>query len=224
MCDENSVIFKGKKDRIVVVLDGSLDFEKLKTVFRDKISNAKKFLGYSDTSISFQGRELTENEENQLLEIISEESGLRISFVSTEDDINKKNVILKKEETKNIEKSEEKIEFSVLENLTKYHKGSLRSGQSLKYSGSVVIIGDVNPGGEIIAEGNVTVLGNLKGLVHAGCTGNKECFVTAFNFEPTQLRIADIITYIPKEMSGKNNRKPSHAYIENGQIYIEPLL
>ncbi|MFZ3170568.1 MAG: septum site-determining protein MinC [Carboxydocellales bacterium] len=76
-------------------------------------------------------------------------------------------------------------------------KRTLRSGQSIHYHGNVVVLGDVNPGAEIVAGGNIIVMGSLRGVVHAGATGAKDAEVTAFRLLPTQLRIADQITRAP---------------------------
>jgi len=86
-----------------------------------------------------------------------------------------------------------------------------------------VVLGDANPGSEIIASGNIIVMGALKGLVHAGCTGDVYSYVCALRLAPTQLRICDIITYIPEEKKNKNKNTPSYAYIQEGVIYIAPL-
>ena len=67
---------------------------------------------------------------------------------------------------------------------------TLRSGFSLQHSGHVVVIGDVNPGAEIIAGGDVIVWGRLRGMVHAGAEGNEDAVVCALDLSPTQLRIA----------------------------------
>ncbi len=210
---DNSVVFKGKKSGIVIILDDAIPFSELKDNFRKKVIQAKSFFGSSKATISFQGRELSFNEEKELLSIISCESGLNIAFLDAGFDNKPSDTI-------------ELEYFNPLENQTLYHKGSLRSGQSIIYSGSVVVIGDVNPGGEIIAEGNITILGSLKGLAHAGCSGNKECFISAFVMRPTQLRIGNIITYIPKELAKKSKAAfdPCVAYIKDSQIYIAPLL
>lgn len=227
MISENYVVFKGKKNGIVILLDENIPFLQLKDIFKGKVLDAKNFFGVGKTSISFKGRVLSEKEETELLNIIKTESDLNISFVDEE-------LVIMPAATNVINFEELPKEKNVLpndvftstDNVTHYHKGSLRSGQSIRYPGSVVVIGDVNPGGEVIAEGNVIILGTLKGLVHAGCSGNNECFVSSFNLMPTQLRIADIITYIPNEMKVKSKIKfkPSYAYIEEGQIYIAPLI
>lgn len=68
---------------------------------------------------------------------------------------------------------------------------TLRSGTRIDFAGHVVVLGDVNPGAEIVAEGNIIVWGRLRGMVHAGAKGNREAVICALDFSPMQLRIAD---------------------------------
>ena len=74
---------------------------------------------------------------------------------------------------------------------------TLRSGQVVRYPGSVVIMGDVNAGAEIIAEGDVVVWGSLRGMVHAGASGDEAATVCALHLAPTQLRLAGHIARSP---------------------------
>lgn len=96
---------------------------------------------------------------------------------------------------------------------------TVRSGQVLRHSGHITLIGDVNPGGELIAGGSVVVWGRLRGFVHAGALGNPEALVCAVELYPTQLRIADQIAITPK---GLSPHIPEVARIEGGQIIVEP--
>jgi septum site-determining protein MinC len=95
---------------------------------------------------------------------------------------------------------------------------TLRSGHSLRHPGHVTVLGDVNPGAEIIAGGNVIVWGHLRGVVHAGATGNKDAMVCALDLSPTQLRIADQIAVSPAR---RGRPKPEIARIRNGQLTAE---
>lgn len=95
---------------------------------------------------------------------------------------------------------------------------TLRSGHSLRHPGHVTVLGDVNPGAEIIAGGNVIVWGRLRGVVHAGATGNKDAMVCALDLSPTQLRIADQIAVSPAR---RGRPKPEIARIRNGQLTAE---
>jgi septum site-determining protein MinC len=98
-------------------------------------------------------------------------------------------------------------------------KRTLRSGHSVRHPGHVVIIGDVNPGAEIIAGGHIVVWGRLRGVVHAGAAGDESASVCALDLAPTQLRIAGQITVSPSR-SGKP--KPERAFIRDDQLVAEP--
>jgi septum site-determining protein MinC len=73
------------------------------------------------------------------------------------------------------------------------YRGYLRSGNRLRRQEHVLVIGDVNPGAEVISDGDVLVWGRLRGIVHAGASGNVRAIVAALDMEPTQLRIADVM-------------------------------
>ena len=95
---------------------------------------------------------------------------------------------------------------------------TLRSGYSIQNKGHVVVIGDVNPGAEIIAGGNVIVWGRLRGMVHAGAEGNEKAVVCALDLSPTQLRIAGQIATTPQQ---KGKPQPEVAYLQEGQVVAE---
>jgi len=102
-------------------------------------------------------------------------------------------------------------------------KKTLRSGQSINFDGNVVILGDVNPGGEVIASGNIIIMGSLRGIAHAGATGDETAIVTAFKLKPTQLRIANYITRSPDGDAGDGGEPecPEIAKIKDGIVVIE---
>lgn len=97
---------------------------------------------------------------------------------------------------------------------------TLRSGQTLRHPGSVVVIGDVNPGAEIVAGGDIVVWGKLRGTVHAGALGHEESVVCALDLAPTQLRIGGRITRSPDDRRRKP--RPEIARVRDGQIIAEP--
>ena len=83
---------------------------------------------------------------------------------------------------------------------TKFVQNSIRSGQKEEYAGSIVICGDVNPGAEVIAGGNIMVLGTLRGVAHAGANGNKKAIISANCIEVTQVRIANLVKEVAEKM------------------------
>lgn len=106
------------------------------------------------------------------------------------------------------------------EGKTKFIKTTVRSGQVVEFDGNVVVLGDVNPGGIIAAKGNIVVLGTLKGIAKAGVDGNREAIIAAFSLEPTQLKIAEIMSRRPDEAVEKSDW-PEIAKIQDDMIIIE---
>ena len=92
---------------------------------------------------------------------------------------------------------------------------TLRSGHKVSHPGHIVVLGDVNPGAELIAGGNIIVWGKLLGVAHAGAGGDEEAVVCALDLSPTQLRIADKISVSPPR---KGKPKPEIACLEDGQV------
>ena len=98
-------------------------------------------------------------------------------------------------------------------------KETIRSGQSIYHEGHIVVIGDVNPGAEIIAGGDVIVWGRLRGLVHAGALGDETVVICALDLNPTQLRIAGHIAIPPDER--RRQPSPEQASVRGGQIVAD---
>lgn len=97
---------------------------------------------------------------------------------------------------------------------------TVRSGQLVRHHGAVTVIGDVNPGAEVIAGSNVVVWGRLRGVVHAGAIGDDQALVCALDLAPTQLRIANLAARAPEEAVPSSG--PEVAHIEEGRIVVEP--
>lgn len=97
---------------------------------------------------------------------------------------------------------------------------TVRSGQSVFHEGHVTIVGDVNPGAEVIAAGHVVVWGRLRGLVHAGALGDASAVICALELAPTQLRIATHIAIPPEEQG--TSPVPEMAAVRDEQIVAEP--
>ena len=100
---------------------------------------------------------------------------------------------------------------------------TLRSGTVVRHAGDVILFGDVNPGAEVLAGGDITVLGALKGLAHAGTRGDESAFILGIEFNPTQLRIGPHIS-IPSHRSSRDRRptKAQIAFLRDGEIVTEP--
>jgi septum site-determining protein MinC len=105
---------------------------------------------------------------------------------------------------------------------TLYHKGTVRSGQSLTSRGNIVIIGDVNAGAELVAAGDIVVCGALRGMAHAGAEGDESAKVFALRLEPMQLRISSKVAVAPDERKRRRPSTPEVARLRDGGIATEP--
>jgi septum site-determining protein MinC len=98
---------------------------------------------------------------------------------------------------------------------------TVRSGQVITHPGTIFIIGDINPGAEVVAGGDVIVWGRLRGVVHAGASGNENAIVGALSLTPTQLRIGGQIARAPDDRRPRT--APAEiAHVRDGQIVVEP--
>ena len=225
MTSENSVMFKGTKDGLLILLDPEVDFFVIKSQLESKILEAKKFFKGAQISIGFKGRNLSEQEQNELVKIIGEKSGLNITYIFDE---NNKSITEHLQNDGDLGKEQALDIGGFTEGPTKFYRGTVRSGQCLRYEGNIVVMGDVNPGGMVVAQGNIIVLGILKGIAHAGANGNCSSFIVALQLYPMQLRIAELYTRNPEgdehaEQTLKISQSTEIAYVIDNKMIIEPL-
>ena len=112
-----------------------------------------------------------------------------------------------------LEINEKNLNFSK----TNFHQGTVRSGEYLESPGDLLILGDVNPGAKVSAEGNIIIWGRLLGIAHAGSEGNSKATISALQLRPVQLRIAKKVARGPKE-------KPQLGLAEQARIYAEEII
>ena len=167
-------------------------------------------------------QELTEAEKSEIENIKIDED-----FNEKLDDANK----IEGEEIKDIDfdLDDLRMSFRETEKLpTLYIQRTLRSGQSISSEGNIVIIGDVNPGSEVVAKGDITVWGILGGIAHAGCEGNNYARIRALKMNAIQLRIADTFARRPDSINIPYIQKsdtfiPEEACIRKKQIIIHKI-
>lgn len=166
--------------------------EKLKDIYEDE-----------QLPIRFAGKILRIKEMDEIEELIQKHIPARINFDSPKAlGLHE----IKKSFTMELDSSD-----------TKFHKGSIRSGMKLEYEGSLVILGDVNGGAEVIAADNIVVIGTLRGLAHAGAKGNKKCIIAASCIEAPQLRIANIVKEVDREEYENAMVRKKYAYVEENE-------
>lgn len=202
------VLVRGTNEGLTIYLNEHNDFREILEELKDKFGNANAFFRGASVIINSGNRTITPNEKLALINLCQNFELAGIEFVSTPMLAAHRSF---KQETKE------------QENNTLILKKTIRSGQRISHKGNVVIIGDVNPGAEIIASGDIIVMGCLRGVVHAGAQGNLVAEVYANSLQPTQLRIAQYIARSPDGHFFKKLRKaePEKARVKDGQIVIE---
>ncbi len=230
--EENSnILFKATNNGLILVMDEKDDIEDIYHKVEKKMAAAGKFFKGASLVVKYRGKKLTKEEEEKICRLISEKSEAEVVLFEADKDFETKTtqheIQIEESEKSATSKPSYQSGFyfkGIEEGITKFYRGTVRSGQLISFNGNVVILGDVNPGAEIVAAGNIIILGNLRGIVHAGFDGNKEAVIAALNLQPLQLRIANIIARPPDEDRGRDGIIPEVAYIKDENIYIERFL
>lgn len=206
------VVIKGNKSGISLVMDDALPFNELLQEVCDKFEKSADYLGSAQVALSFEGREVSEEEEAILLQAIQDHSNLDVVCVIDND---------KKREEYFTQSLNERL-MQMNTNSGQFFKGNLRSGQQMDFETSIIILGDVNAGAQVISTGNIIILGTLNGTVYAGSTGRENCFIVALKMNPMQIRIGDVIARSSDEKI-EPPEEPQIAYLDNGSIYVDTL-
>lgn len=202
----DKIVIKGNKEGLNVVINMNhfSDFDDMLDSLVKKLSQGKKFYKGSTLKITTELKYINEKESIKLKEILFDEFLISDCIFQDQDE------------------STVRLFTGIYEGKTKFLRKTIRSGQSINYPGNIVIVGDVNPGAEIYAAGNIIVLGNLRGVVHAGTTGNEKAIIAALKLEPQILQIGSIVTRSPED--NLRPQYPEVAKIKNGNIIVEPYL
>ena len=188
-----------KKDLIVMKLSEKATQEDTIKSLKKKLPELKKLYQQEKTPIFVTGRILKNKELNEIQGLIKKSINVEVEFDTPKAlGLNE----IRRTYNKDVGISEAKI-----------HRGSLRSGQRIEFEGTLIILGDVNDGAEVIAGDNVIVVGKLRGLAHAGAKGNKQAIIAAYRIDTHQLRIANIIKEIEKDDEAYNVAY-TYAYVD----------
>ena len=201
----NCVSINLRKNQILIKISDNAEQKDIIDNLRKKLPELKKMYKNEKTPITVTGKVLKNKEIDEIQELIKRNIDVEIDF-----DMPKSLGLSSITRTFN-------KEIAVSE--TKFHRGSLRSGQKMESEGSLVILGDVNSGAEVMASDNIVVLGALRGLAHAGAKGNKQAIISAGLLDTVQIRIANVIKEIDRDEEPLH--KQAYVSIINNEIVIE---
>ena len=209
MKKRQNVTIKGTKEGLVLHLDDKCSYDDLKKELDQKLSanlRTQDDRHLISVKVEIGNRYITEEQREELKHLIRQKKNLVVDDIIS-------NVITK------VEAERLKAEAGIMT-----VSRIIRSGQVLETSGDLLLIGDVNPGGTVVAGGNIFIMGTLKGVAHAGCYGNEQAVIAASSMKPSQLRISDCINRSPDSVKTSENREMECAYIDdNRQIIVDRL-
>ena len=196
----NGIGFNCKRKQLTIKAREHMDFKDIANNLKKKMPEIRLlYKNIEPTTVSIIGTSFNTKQEKYLKKLIGKFFKSEVKFTEVEE---LGLYGIRKPFQKEIATSE-----------TKFYRHSLRSGQKIEYKGSIVVLGDVHYGAEVIAGENIIVLGVLRGLAHAGAKGNKEAIISAGSIETTQIRISNIIRKFDKD-EFENCVIKTNAYVD----------
>ncbi|RMF89951.1 MAG: septum site-determining protein MinC [Nitrospinota bacterium] len=226
---KETITFKGFRNGIHLILDGEAPFREIQQDLSDHLQKAGTFFAGAPITLHLGERVLQQEEFLLLQQMLADQAGITIAQVYCEHEEMKsffRQYGLPLASSPGTEQEGELIRprsrNKAMKNNALVVKQTLRSGQRVVAEENLVVIGDVNPGAEVIAGGDVIVFGTLRGIAHAGMPDNTAAVIIALNLQPTQLRIAHFIGR-PPDRDSKREAVPEIARIMGEHIVIDTL-
>lgn len=209
---KSSVVIKSNKSGMTVILAPEVPFEELLGDIAKKFEESARFWGSVQMTLTLAGRPLTPEQEFAIANVIMDHSQIEIMCLVDLD-------------SNRIRRCEKALNAKLMELASctgQFYRGHLHKGESLESEASIVVIGDVDQGARVTAKGNVVILGELRGTVAAGASGNRDVVVAALTMAPYQIKIAGIETPV-NEKGRRLGRGAMTASIENESICVTPI-
>ncbi len=198
-------------------MDDTIAYEELLNDIAAKFQDADSFFKDAAVAISLEGRNLTEQQEREVLDTITQNSHLKVLC------------LMGRDKDKNIRflGIQNNLSFQKDENCGQFYRGSLSDGQSIETEHSIIILGDVSEGCYVSSAKDIVILGNLMGEAHAGAGGSLNHFVVALEMNPSALTIGTLSLKIQPQKTSIWGRKPKStpkiAYTYNGELLMESI-
>ena len=229
------IAIKGTRNGLLLTLEPETPFGELMTALAERLAESPSFFRGASLTVDTTRRSLRVNERAQLEELLAH---YHMSVTSVETVVEKRRAAktialalpdtalegaLMQEGIQNVPDIPNTQSVQARDSRdsadTLFLRRTIRSGQAIHHSSNIVVLGDVNPGAEIVAGGDIIVWGVLRGMVHAGYPDNDTAIVCSLQLAPVQLRIAHLLSRPPEGF--ETQPRPEVATIRNGQIIVE---
>lgn len=223
----SAIKIKGGRTGLWVILDKSVPFATIEQELKEKLNRHGTFFP-EGTSIHVVANGFGEAARQRLMEMFGERD-ITVNFEEAEPSKmiaqkNAKEQMLRQQQngaTKGYDPIQPEKSKPAEEKMLVIHR-TVRGGEEIISDGSILICGNVHPGANIIAGGNIDIRGRCQGVVHAGVNGDTSAIIIADHMQPMQIRIANLIARSPDEV--EETDKAEKASIKNGRIVVEPIV
>ena len=215
------ITIKGTRSGLLLTLEPETPFVDLLNALADRLSEAPAFFRGAALTVDTSRRNLRVSERVQLENLLAHyQMSVRSLEQVTEVIKEARTITLPLEESPAEQPNELQIQRDPRESEdTLFLRRTIRSGQAIHHKSNVVVLGDVNPGAESVAGGDIIVWGVLRVMVHAGYPDNEQAMVCALQLSPVQVRIAHLLSRPPEGFTAQP--RPEVAIIKQGQIVVE---
>ena len=216
---KNSVKIKSFQHGISLHLPAEDSIEDILEMLAFKFKESASFFKDAKMVLSIEGRTLSDDDETAVVDVIESNSDIKILCLIGKDTETENHILKALEQYQNINSNDEE------QNIAQFYKGGLKNGQILETDSSIIILGDVNPGSNVISKKDIIVIGGLYGNAYAGTNGEEGHFVIALDFSPECLKIDKLRYEVGKKAKWpiKPKYQPKIAHAVNGVVVIEPI-
>jgi septum site-determining protein MinC len=223
------VVFKGVGQDVHVILDPAAPFSEIERELEEHLDRSGKFFAGAAVTLMIGPRQLRDDQLQTIRQILTTydltvaeiRSSIADSPVGTSPSLPLAPIYTPAAVAPHLTRRESLPKAGELpRNNALFVKGPLRSGQRLYAEDNLIVLGDVNPGAELIAGGDIVVMGVLRGVAHAGVPDNSAAIIAALSLKPTQLRIGHFISRSP-EFQDKQDSGPEIARVDTEQIVVD---
>ncbi|AJY76062.1 septum site-determining protein MinC [Paenibacillus beijingensis] len=205
MTDKQHITIKGVKEGLVFLFDDQCEFSALLDELHYKMEKSHQQLlsgPLIHVHVKLGARAASDEDKERIRAAIRQRGNLLVQSIESEMEAQQKR-----------DENAERLKMMT---------GMVRSGQTVEHDGSLLLLGDVNPGGAVVCTGDIFVLGALRGMAHAGVSGREDVIIAASLLRPTQLRIAEVISRPPEEWI-TGDASMEYAYLTEGVMQIDKM-
>ena len=199
------ISFKGTKSGLILEFDGNVNYSDFEAYMEKSLSSNPSMLS-GGVVAGIRGSQPDFSDKMRIFGLLTEKYNMKVKSLDP--------II----QTAIVEKEIEVIRETVIS--TKVYRHTIRSGTLIEHDADILVLGDVNPGAELVSTGNIVIFGSLRGIANAGVRGNREAVVIANDFRPSLIRIANLIARAP-DGGYKSGNGTEIAYIKDGSIFID---